>query len=89
MRHIKHFLSNLFRAANIGTLLFFSLNLGLLFLLFGTGPESCAALAAVYLLSLALSFSPPGQTLLCAINGARKMTRLDMRSKALPVVDRV
>lgn len=89
MKQIKHFLSNLLQAANLGTFLFFSLNLGVLLLLFGTDADSCAALAALYLMSLAISFSSPGQALLCAANGARKMTRLDMRGRVLPAAERV
>jgi len=52
-------------------------------------PKIYLQLIAIYLLSLALSFSPVGQAALCFFNGARKMTRRDMRDRVLPVVEEV
>lgn len=58
---------------------------------FGTGGsiEGLLSLLVLYLLSLGLSFSPLGQWMLCLVSGARRMTRMDMRNKALPLVEEI
>lgn len=84
-------IDNCFRVSNLGMLAFFALNLFLLFKLFATpgNPGSYFMLFVIYLSTLAFSFSPVGQFILCAVNGARRMSRLDMRARVLPVVQEV
>lgn len=85
------FFSNLFRPSNAGTWVFFLLNLMFLSAVFGVGGsiEGLLFLLALYLMALALSFSPFGQWVLCLVNGARRMERIDMRNKALPLVEEI
>lgn len=93
MNKIKYTLSNIFKASNTGTILFFLLNLMILFGLFSSVcaeyPMGYLVLLLCYVLSLVFSFSTIGQKLLCFINGAKKMSRLDMRERVLPVVEEV
>jgi len=88
---VSSFFSNLFRPSNAGTWFFFLLNLIFLATVFGTGRsvEGFLFLLVLYLLSLALSFSSLGQWMLCLVNGARRMARIDMRNKALPLVEEI
>ena len=88
---MSSFFSNLFRPSNAGTWFFFLLNLIFLATVFGTGRsvEGFLFLLVLYLLSLALSFSSLGQWMLCLVNGARRMARIDMRNKALPLVEEI
>lgn len=93
MEKIQHTISNIFKASNTGTIVFFVLNLLILFSIFGgaTGGDFSGVLALViiYILSLVFSFSSMGQALLCLLNGARKMVRVDMRDRVLPIVEEV
>ena len=93
MEKIRHTLSNIFKASNTGTIIFFIFNFLILFSIFGGATEGdlsgILALVLVYVLSLAFSFSPIGQAFLCLINGARKMVRVDMRDRVLPIVEEV
>ncbi len=93
MDRIKNFFSNFFRVSNIGTIAFFVINVLILFGLFSPvieeDPAMGASLVMMYILSLAVTFSPIGQAVLCALNGAKQMMRSDMRSRVLPVVEEV
>lgn len=90
---IRYTISNIFKTSNIGTIIFFILNFSFLFIIFcgATGDDSSGILALIliYIFSLILSFSPLGQSLLCLLNGARKMVRIDMRERVLPIVEDV
>lgn len=93
MKTILSFFSNIFKISNIGTIIFFIINLSILFAVFSplleNGIEGYLILLLIYLFSLVLSFSPIGQAFLCLINGAKKMRRLDMRERIFPIVDEV
>ena len=93
MEKIQHTISNIFKSSNIGTIIFFLLNFLILFFIFGGVSEGdlsgILALFIIYILSLVFSFSPIGQSLLCLLNGARKMARGDMRNRVLPIVEEV
>ena len=93
MNKLNHTISNIFRISNAGTIVFFILNMLILLAFFGPAfqndPSGILTLVMMYVLSLIFSFSPIGQAILCAINGARKMTRSDMRERILPVVEEV
>lgn len=93
MGKIQHTISNIFKVSNIGTIIFFALNIFMLFCIFGGvaggNISGIITLIVVYIISLVLSFSPVGQVSLCLMNGARKMVRIDMRERVLPVVEEV
>lgn len=81
---------NLFRRNNIGTIIFFLLNAGMIFCLFGSaGPEALGQIAVIYLISIILALSPIGEWFLALMSGARVMRRADMRARILPIVQRV
>lgn len=81
---------NLFRKNNIGTIIFFLLNVALIFSMYGAGnPEALAEIAIIYAISICVALSPIGEWFLALISGARKMTRVDMRNRILPLVQRV
>ena len=82
--------SNIFRAANIGTILFFIFNFMILVCMFSSaGAAGIPVIILIYVISLVLAFSPPGQSVLCLMNGARKMKRQDMRDRVLPIVENI
>lgn len=93
MSRLKAFFSNFFKWGNIGTIAFFVLNflvlVGLLGPSLGRQPGGLLFIALIYIGSQLLSFSPLGQALLRMINGARKMVRIDMRNRVLPIVEEV
>ncbi len=93
MEKIWFFFSNLWKMSHAGTILFFLFNTAVLLCILrpslGNGPLGFLALLFWYGLSLALSFSPLGQAVLCGINGAKRMARADMREKVLPVMEEV
>ena len=93
MRKIQHIISNIFKLSNIGSILFFFLNILILLCLFGGviggNVLGIVVLIGVYILSLVVSFSMLGQRVLCVLNGARKMVRLDMRERVIPIVEEV
>ena len=81
---------NLFRRNNIGTIIFFLLNAAMIFCLFGSaGPEMLGQIAVIYLISIVLALSPIGEWFLALFSGARVMRRADMRTRILPIVQRV
>ena len=93
MGKLQHMISNIFKISNIGTIIFFVLNFMILFCIFGGAsggnPSGIITLVMVYIISLALSLSSIGQAVLCHLNGARKIVRLDMRERVIPVVEEV
>lgn len=93
MGKLQNMISNIFKTSNIGTIIFFVLNFMILFCIFGGAsggdPSGIVTLVIVYIISLALSFSSIGQAVLCHLNGARKIVRLDMRERVIPVVEEV
>lgn len=81
---------NLFKKNNIGTIIFFLLNAALVFFVFGSGsPEALTEIAIIYVISICIALSPIGEWFLALISGARKMTRVDMKNRILPLVQRV
>jgi len=81
---------NLFRWSNLGTIIFFFLNMGTIFAIYSSAePEVLTQLIVLYILSLVLALSPVGEWVLSMVAGARKMGRLDMRNRILPIVERV
>lgn len=90
INYMKQTFINIFKISNIGTALFFVLNFSFLMCIFNPqNAQEVSVLVGIYLLSLLISFSPIGQWLLCFFNGARKMTRRDMKERIEPIVEDV
>lgn len=93
MKKLLFTLKNIFKLSNLGTIIFFILNMVVLFGIFSMfsegEPVNIWALLGIYALSLLLAFSRPGQKVMCFFNGARKMVRHDMRDRVMPVVEEV
>lgn len=87
---ILSFIRNLFRISNVGTIIFFVLNVGMIMALFGvTTIESAYFIIALYIISILIALSPIGEGILAFLSGARKMTRVDMRNRMVPIITRV
>ena len=79
---------NIFKKSSIGTIIFFILNAGLIVGLFAaTGFEYLIAILIIYVLSILIAFSPFGEWVLCLMAGARKMTRVDMKIRMIPLLE--
>ena len=79
---------NIFKKATIGTIVFFCLNaLIITGLLYSAGFESLQAILIVYVVSIIIAFSPFGEWMLCLMTGARKMTRVDMKIRMIPLLE--
>lgn len=88
--YIFSFFKNLFKKSNIGTIIFFLLNAGLICGGFAAAdPELLPAVVGVYLVSMCLALSPVGEWFLSFVSGARKMRRVDMQTRILPIIQRV
>ena len=78
----------MFKASNIGAFLFFALNASVVILLYWSiEPNSLVMIAGVYLLSVALSFTSFGDWVLCLMTGAKRIRRLDMKLKIVPLLE--
>ena len=76
--------------SNIGTIIFFLLNMGFVMILFsGGGADALVVVFIVYVASIFLAFSPFGEWMLCFFAGAKKMARADMRARMLPLLEAV
>lgn len=81
---------NLFKKNNIGTIIFFILNAALIVGLYGHGdPEAMLFIGIAYLISICIALSPVGEWFVALISGARRMTRVDMKNRILPLVQKV
>lgn len=87
---IWHRLGRVFRASNIGVLIFFLLNLSLIMLLFfpyGVTLEQGTLLSCCYLATVLLSFSPLGEWVLATLAGAKEIKRKDFKLKLIPLLE--
>lgn len=83
-------MKNLFRKNNIGMIIYFFLNMIIIFGLFANaGPQALEFLFIAYLLSIVIATSFVGETIFAAASGSRKMKRLDDRGKMEPILRRV
>ena len=81
---------NLFKKNNIGTIIYFLLNAALIFYIFSSSkPEVLGQIVLLYVISILVALSPVGEWFLAFISGARKMRRMDMRARILPIIQRV
>lgn len=81
---------NIFKKSSIGTIIFFTINAALIAGLFSAiGYRSLIVILFIYIVSLIIAFSPFGEWILCIMAGARKMTRVDMRIRMIPLLELV
>ncbi len=88
--YIVSLFKRIFRVSNIGTIIFFLLNAFMVIGIFASaGPESLSAIITIYLISVFFALSPIGEWILGFMSGARRMTRVDMRNRMIPIITRV
>jgi len=79
-----------FRLSNLGTLVFFILNLFLLVLIFTDGflnMEIVPTIVVAYVLTIGISLSPIGEWFLAVMVGAREIKRLDTKIRIVPLLE--
>ena len=83
-------IKNIFKKSTIGTIIFFCLNAMVIgMFLFAGGVYSVPMILIIYIVSVAIAFSRVGEWMLCLMAGARKMTRVDMRIRMIPLLELV
>ena len=88
--YIVSLFKRIFRVSNIGTIIFFLLNTWMVVgLLYSVGSESLGVVVLIYLVSVCFALSPIGEWILGLMSGTRKMRRLDMRNRIVPILTRV
>jgi len=79
---------NIFKKSSIGTIIFFLINAAFIVGLFAvSGFENLILVLIIYILSIIIAFSSFGEWLLCLMAGAKKMTRIDMRIRMIPLLE--
>lgn len=87
---IWHKLGRIFRFSNLGTLIFFLLNIGLILALFfpyGFTPEVAVPLIVCYIVTVLISLSPVGEWTLAALAGAKEIKRKDIKIRLVPLLE--
>lgn len=87
---IWHRLGRIFRFSNLGTLIFFLLNIGLILALFcpyGISFEAAAPLVVCYIITVLISLSPIGEWTLAALSGAKEIKRKDIKIRLIPLLE--
>lgn len=74
---IWHKLGRIFRISNLGTVVFFALNIALIYSIFGTF-SNVGLLVAFYFLTIVISLSPIGEWFLCIFAGAENIKRTEL-----------
>ena len=79
---------NIFTKSSIGTIIFFVLNATLVVGLFAAaGFQSLFVVLLIYVVSVLITFSSFGEWVLCIMAGARKMARVDMKIRMIPLLE--
>lgn len=87
---IWHRLGRIFRISNLGTLIFFLLNISLILALFypySLTWENALPLVGCYLVTVLISLSPVGEWTLAAMSGAREIKRKDIKIRLIPLLE--
>lgn len=87
---IWHRLGRIFRISNLGTLIFFLLNISLILALFYPYSlilETALPLVGCYLVTVLISLSPVGEWTLAAMSGAREIKRKDIKIRLIPLLE--
>lgn len=85
-----HRAGRIFRISNLGTLVFFLLNIGLILAFFcsdGITVETATPLIVCYLITVLISLSPLGEWMLAALAGAREIKRNDIKIHLIPLLE--
>ena len=81
---IWHRVGRIVRFSNLGTLLFFTLNILLIVAVFGSS-GSIVELICIYFFTVAISLSPLGEMCLAAFAGASDIKRVDIKLRVVPL----
>lgn len=82
---IWHRMGRIVRFSNLGTVLFFVLNILLIIAVFGSA-GNVMELIFLYFITVAISLSPIGELCLAAFAGARDIKRSDIKLRIIPLV---
>ena len=85
-----HRIGRIVRISNLGTLIFFLLNVSLLLCLFcpyGLTMENVLLVVGIYLLSVLVSLSPAGEWVLGVLAGAQEIKRKDIKIRLVPLLE--
>lgn len=87
---IWHRLGRIFRISNLGTLIFFLLNIGMVLAIFcpeGITTEAAVPLVICYIVTVLISLSPLGEWVLAALSGAQEIKRKDIKIRLIPLLE--
>lgn len=87
---IWHRVGRIVRISNLGTFLFFMLNIGLILLLFcpyGITIEAVVSLVSLYIITIFISLSPLGEWVLTLFAGAKDIKRIDIKIRLIPLLE--
>lgn len=87
---VWHRLGRIFRLSNLGTLIFFLLNVALLcaiFFPYGITTENATPLLICYFATILISFSPIGEWVLAVLAGAKEIKRKDIKIRLIPLLE--
>lgn len=90
MDDIWHRIGRVVRITNLGTFIFFVLNIMLLLYFLcpdGLRAESVLLIVAGYLITVWISLSPAGEWVLAALVGAQEIKRRDMKIRLIPLLE--
>lgn len=85
-----HKAGRIFRISNLGTLIFFLLNIGLILALFcpyGVTPDAAVPLVVCYFATVLKSLSPLGEWFLASLGGAREIKQKDIKIRLIPLLE--
>ena len=85
---IWHRVGRVVRFSNLGTVLFFVLNIFLITAIFGSS-GNIIELVCIYFITVAISLSPIGEICLAAFAGAKDIKRTDIKLRVIPLVQYV
>ena len=85
---IWHRIGRVVRFSNLGTVLFFALNIFLIIAIFGSS-GNIMELICIYFITIAISLSPIGEMCLAAFAGAKDIKRTDIKLRVIPLVQYV
>ena len=85
---IWHRIGRIVRFSNLGTLLFFALNIALIVSVFGAS-GAIVEVIIFYAVTILISLSPLGERILAFIAGAKDIKRTDLKLRIIPLVQYV
>lgn len=85
---IWHRVGRVVRFSNLGTVLFFALNIFLITAIFGSS-GNIMELICIYFITVSISLSPIGEMCLAAFAGAKDIKRTDIKLRVIPLVQYV